>query len=90
VIASAVGGVPEAVVDGETGILVPRDDVAALRSGLASLISDPERRHRLGAASRRRYEAAFRFERMLSETLGIYERVAATATGTAGRARLCS
>ncbi len=87
VIASAVGGVPEALIDGETGILVPRDDVAALRGALASLISDPERRRRLGTAARRRYERAFRFERMLSETLAIYERVAATATETAARAR---
>jgi glycosyltransferase involved in cell wall biosynthesis len=87
VIASAVGGVPEAVIDGETGILVPREDTAALRNALASLISDPERRHRLGTAARQRYESAFRFERMLSDTLAIYERVAVTARGTAARAR---
>jgi glycosyltransferase involved in cell wall biosynthesis len=87
VIASAVGGVPEAVIDGESGILVPRDDVAAFRSALASLISDPECRHRLGTAARQRYESAFRFERMLNDTLAVYERVASTATGTAVRAR---
>jgi glycosyltransferase involved in cell wall biosynthesis len=80
VVASRVGGVPEAVIDGETGILVPRDHTAALCSALAALISDPERRHRLGTAGRRRYETAFRFERMLKDTLAVYERVAAAAT----------
>jgi glycosyltransferase involved in cell wall biosynthesis len=87
VVASDVGGVREAVIDGETGILVLRDDVAALRSALRELISDPGHRHRLGVAGRRRYEKAFRFERMLSESMASYERVAATGTGTSERAR---
>jgi glycosyltransferase involved in cell wall biosynthesis len=87
VIASAVGGVPEAVIDGETGVLVPRDDVVALRCALASLISDPGRRHRLGTAGRRRYEMAFRFDHMLNATLAVYERVATPAIEIAARAR---
>jgi glycosyltransferase involved in cell wall biosynthesis len=77
VIASDVGGVSEAVVDGESGRLVPRGDVAGLQAALAELISHPELRRRLGTAGRRRYEAAFRFERMFSDTLALYERVAA-------------
>jgi glycosyltransferase involved in cell wall biosynthesis len=87
VVASDVGGVREAIIDGESGILVPRDDVAALRSALAGLISDPERRHRLGTAGRRYYEKAFRFEHMLRDTLALYERVAATRAATLERAR---
>jgi len=87
VIASDVGGVPEAVIHGESGILVPRDDAAALRAALAGLISDPKRRHRLGAAGRRRYETAFRFERMFSDTLAVYERVAAPAIEPTERVR---
>jgi glycosyltransferase involved in cell wall biosynthesis len=76
VIASDVGGVSEAVTDGDSGRLVPRDDVAGLRGALAELISHPELRLRLGTAGRKRYEAAFRFERMFSDTLALYERVA--------------
>jgi glycosyltransferase involved in cell wall biosynthesis len=87
VIASAVGGVPEAVIGGKSGILVPRNDIPALRLALAELISDPERRHRLGAAGRRRYETAFRFERMFGDTLALYERVGASADETTARAR---
>jgi glycosyltransferase involved in cell wall biosynthesis len=54
VVAHAIGGVPEAVVDGETGLLVPTDDPAALTSALAKLIQDPALRRRLGEAGRLR------------------------------------
>ena len=52
-IAHAIGGVPEAVIDGETGLLVRPDDPAGLAAAFARLINDPELRHRLGAAGRR-------------------------------------
>jgi glycosyltransferase involved in cell wall biosynthesis len=48
VLASAVGGVPEQVADGETGVLVPPKDPAALTDALESLLADPERLDRLG------------------------------------------
>ena len=54
VVASAVGGLPDAVVDGETGVLVPPGNVEALREALRALLHDPERRARLGAAGRLR------------------------------------
>lgn len=54
VIAHAIGGVPEAVIDGETGLLVPPDDSAALTAAFSRLIQEPELRLRLGAAGRRR------------------------------------
>jgi glycosyltransferase involved in cell wall biosynthesis len=54
VVASAVGGLPELVVDGKTGIHVPPADVQALRAALAKIISDPELRGRLGAAAHER------------------------------------
>jgi phosphatidylinositol alpha-1,6-mannosyltransferase len=50
VLGHAVGGVPEAVRDGETGLLVPAGDSAALRDALARLVSDASLRHRLGKA----------------------------------------
>ena len=48
VVASDVGGLPELVVDGESGILVPARDAAALAAALGELIGDPERRLRMG------------------------------------------
>ena len=51
VVASDLGGLPEIVRDGETGVLVPPDDPAALARALAELADDPERRARLGAAA---------------------------------------
>lgn len=73
VVASAVGGIPEAVVDGRTGALVPPGDPAALSRRLAPLLDDPELRRRLGTAGRRRYEAGFSFERQLEATVACYE-----------------
>ena len=57
VVASAVGGLSDLVVDGETGLLVPPGDVAALRSALERLLGDPELRERLGRAARERARA---------------------------------
>jgi glycosyltransferase involved in cell wall biosynthesis len=54
VVASAVGGLLDLVVDGETGLLVPPGDVEALRAALERLLGDPELRRRLGAAGRDR------------------------------------
>jgi glycosyltransferase involved in cell wall biosynthesis len=87
VVASDVGGVREAVAAGETGILVPRGDVAALQAALAKLLGDPAHRLALGAAGRRRYESAFRFEHMLGATRALYERVVAARPVAASAAR---
>jgi glycosyltransferase involved in cell wall biosynthesis len=54
VVATAVGGVPEAVDDGVTGALVPAHDAPALADALESLVADPERRASMGAAARAR------------------------------------
>jgi glycosyltransferase involved in cell wall biosynthesis len=53
VVAHAVGGVPEAVVDGVTGLLVPPADRQALCAAFSRLIADQDLRHKLGAAGRR-------------------------------------
>ena len=52
IIAHAIGGVPEAVAHGETGLLVAPGDIAALTAAFAQLIADPALRHRLGEAGR--------------------------------------
>jgi glycosyltransferase involved in cell wall biosynthesis len=59
VVASCVGGVPELVVEGETGVLVAPGDPDALTAALERLVPDRQLRSRLGAAGRARVEAQF-------------------------------
>jgi glycosyltransferase involved in cell wall biosynthesis len=54
VIASAVGGLPDLVVDGTTGVLVPPGDATELRTAMAALLDDPARRAEMGAAAEKR------------------------------------
>jgi glycosyltransferase involved in cell wall biosynthesis len=61
VVAMAVGGLPDAVVDGETGVLVPAGDVAAVRAALERLQGDAALRMRLGAVGRERAARDFAF-----------------------------
>jgi glycosyltransferase involved in cell wall biosynthesis len=63
VIASAVGGLPELVADGETGLVVPSGDAEALAGAIVALAGDPERAARMGAAGRERALAEFTPER---------------------------
>jgi glycosyltransferase involved in cell wall biosynthesis len=58
-IATALSGIPELIEDGETGLLVPPADPAALAASLARLIADPASRARLGAAGERRVRREF-------------------------------
>jgi glycogen(starch) synthase len=71
VIASRVGGVPEFVRDGATGVLVPPDDVAALSTAIAALERDPARRIALGEAGRTAAEA-FDWPRIAAEYDDVY------------------
>ncbi len=70
-VATAVGGVPEVIVDGETGLLAPGGDADALAACVEALIADPTRRAALGAAARQR--AADRFS--VAAILPHYERI---------------
>jgi glycosyltransferase involved in cell wall biosynthesis len=72
VVASAVGGVPEVVRDGETGALVPPRDSAALAEALGRIVADPALRDRLGEAGRQRVQSEFSLERFEREHLELY------------------
>jgi glycosyltransferase involved in cell wall biosynthesis len=72
VVAAAVGGLLDLVVDGETGILVPPGDVNALRAALERLLADPELRRRLGRAGRERAAARLSWDEATDATLDAY------------------
>jgi glycosyltransferase involved in cell wall biosynthesis len=63
VIASDVGGIPEMIEDGVSGLLVPPGDEERLAGAIDQLLSDPERRLRIGTAARRRVAECFPPER---------------------------
>lgn len=72
VVASATGGIADAVQDRQTGLLVPPGDVPALAKTLTELIADPALRHRFGAAGRRRATAEFSLEESVEDTWRLY------------------
>jgi len=79
VVASAVGGIPEVVDDGRTGLLVPYDDTdpagfeAGLAARIAELLSDPARARRMGAAGRERAVREFGWAAIAQRTREVYE-----------------
>jgi glycosyltransferase involved in cell wall biosynthesis len=74
VVATRAGGIPEVVVNDETGILVPPGDDAALAKGIVRLLREPELRQRLGEAGRARVEKEFSVAAMVERTLAVYAR----------------
>src|SRR5262245_17138402 len=80
VVASRVGGLPEAVVDGETGYLVPPADPPALGAALARLARDTALRARFGAAGRGRVVERYTMARMAEGTVACYDGPRVTGT----------
>lgn len=74
-IASDVGGIAEALVDGETGILLPAGDSHALASALNDLLENPERRTAMGLAAQRRVEQLFTRTSMIDGLTAVYGEV---------------
>jgi len=72
VVATRVGGTPEVVVDGVTGLLAPPEDAGALAAALLRMISDGALRRRMGEAGRTRALADFTVEQMADRTLALY------------------
>jgi len=76
VVASRVGGIPEVVADGETGVLVPPDDPAALAEALNALVRDPGRAAAMGRAGRERAVTEFSWEAVAAQTVALYAELA--------------
>ena len=76
VVGSAVGGIPEVVSDGETGLLVPPGDAGALAGALNALVRDPVRATLLGRAGRERAVAEFGWQTVAERTAALYTEIA--------------
>jgi glycosyltransferase involved in cell wall biosynthesis len=72
VVASRVGGIPEAVADGASGVLVPPGDAAALTQAIRRLLANPELRQRLGHAASLRVQREFSVDAMVAGNLAVY------------------
>ena len=81
VLATRVGGIPEVVLDGETGFLVPRRDVAGAAERLAELAADRELRRRMGEAGRRFVEEHYSWKVTADRMRRIYLKVAGGPAG---------
>jgi glycosyltransferase involved in cell wall biosynthesis len=78
VVATAVGGLRDLVVDGKTGLVIPSHDPGALRSALERLLGDPVLRRRLGAAGRERARERFSWAAVTDATIDAYAEAAGT------------
>jgi alpha-maltose-1-phosphate synthase len=76
VVGSRVGGVPEVVADGETGLLVPPGDPAALASAINVLLADEHRAAQMGRLGRARAEAEFGWASIAAQTVALYAELA--------------
>jgi L-malate glycosyltransferase len=84
VVGTRAGGIPEAVADGETGLLVPPRDAPALAAAIARLLKDPACRTRMGHAGHARVSRQFGVGQMLARTLTAYRQLV-NAGAEAGR-----
>jgi glycosyltransferase involved in cell wall biosynthesis len=76
IVATEAGGIPEVVQNGVTGWLVPPRDHPAMADAIVGLLNDPALCRRMGEASRITARERFSVERMVLDTLRVYQRVA--------------
>jgi glycosyltransferase involved in cell wall biosynthesis len=76
VVATTAGGIPEVVEDGLTGLLVPPRDHAAMAAAIVRLLHDPTLRRQMGEAGIASVRERFSVDRMVLDTLRVYQRVA--------------
>jgi glycosyltransferase involved in cell wall biosynthesis len=81
VVATRVGGVPEVVQDGRTGLLVPANDAQALAEAMAALLGDAQRSRAFGAAARKLARERFGIEQQVRYTLELWSGLAARRRG---------
>ena len=74
-VSTAVGGIPEVVSDGTTGVLVPAGDADALARGVESLLRDPAKRIAMGQAARQRARERFSADAIVPLYEELYRRV---------------
>jgi len=73
-VATRRGGIPEVIVDGETGQLVEAGDVAGLRAAIANLLKDDALRYKMGQAARERVQL-FTWKRAVEHLQQLYEKI---------------
>lgn len=78
VVAARTGGLIEVVRDGETGLIVPPGDAAALAAGMRTLLNDAALRMRMGRAGREWTHAMFTWDKVITRMLACYERALGT------------
>jgi glycosyltransferase involved in cell wall biosynthesis len=86
VVATDVGGMPEAVIDGETGLLIPPRDPAALTAAITRILGDADLTLRMRQAALTRFRQRFTMHRMLEAHRDLYLRLAGPAPHAAPRA----
>jgi len=80
-VSTAVGGIPEVVEDGRSGLLVAQAGAEPLAAAVTALLDDPERRRRLGEEARRRAETVFSAAAVVPRYEALYRRVLAAPVG---------
>jgi len=80
VVSTAVDGIPEAVMNEDTGLLAPEHDAGLLASAIRHLLGDPELRNAMGQAGRERIERHFSLEEMVEGVTRVYREVVSAGT----------
>jgi glycosyltransferase involved in cell wall biosynthesis len=75
VVATQVGGIPEVVVSGETGYLVPPNDPQTLARYIMKILNDTPKLRKMGQAGRQRAEKIFSLKQTLSNTIDLYRKI---------------
>jgi glycosyltransferase involved in cell wall biosynthesis len=82
IIATNVGGTPEAIIDGETGILVPSKDIESMTSALVNMVDNPEYQVQLGTAGRKRAVQNYSVENYVSRLDDLYRQLLGIKTSS--------
>ena len=86
-VVTSVGGIPEALQDGEEGVLVPPGDPEALAHALERVLADPDQRHEMGLAAGRRVRADFSIDRAVRSHIELYEALTSAGEPQPGRSK---